>query len=583
MLRLFRLLSKKEWLFVLLVAGFVVLSVWLDLKLPSYMSEITEKLYTGASWQDLMAPGGMMLLCAVCSGVASIVATFFVAQIAGGFGAKLRESVYKKVLGFSQNEINKFSTSSLITRTTNDITQIQMLVSFGLVVLVRAPVTAIWALSIILTKSWQWTALVGGAVLAIIIAVTILIIAVLPKYRKVQTLTDNLNRASRENLNGMRVVRAFNAEKYQEQKFEKANTDITNNELFINKSMAFMLPFMSLLSSGLSLGIYWLGAGIIQSAGSVAEKATLFGDMVVFMSYAMQLVISFIMLIVVFIMLPRALVASKRINEVLNTNSSITDGAGVKATTKKGEIEFVNVAFKYPNAENYILKDINFSLHRGQTLAVIGSTGCGKSTLVNLIPRLYDATQGEVKIDDVDVREYTLHQLNNKVAYVSQKPILFSGTIKENLQYGDSLGAETLDELNNALKIAQADEFVNKLENGIDTQLNQGGSNLSGGQKQRLSIARAIARQPEIIVFDDSFSALDYKTDKNLRTALKQNLKDTTCVIVAQRISTIKDADVILVLEEGVAVGMGTHAQLMKSCEVYRQIALSQLSEEELA
>ena len=583
MLRLFRLLSKKEWLFVLLVAGFVVLSVWLDLKLPSYMSEITEKLYTGASWQDLMAPGGMMLLCAVCSGVASVVATFFVAQVAGGFGAKLRESVYKKVLGFSQNEINKFSTSSLITRTTNDITQIQMLVSFGLVVLVRAPVTAIWALSIILTKSWQWTALVGGAVLAIIIAVTILIIAVLPKYRKVQTLTDNLNRASRENLNGMRVVRAFNAEKYQEQKFEKANTDITNNELFINKSMAFMLPFMSLLSSGLSLGIYWLGAGIIQSAGSVAEKATLFGDMVVFMSYAMQLVISFIMLIVVFIMLPRALVASKRINEVLNTNSSITDGAGVKATTKKGEIEFVNVAFKYPNAENYILKDINFSLHRGQTLAVIGSTGCGKSTLVNLIPRLYDATQGEVKIDDVDVREYTLHQLNNKVAYVSQKPILFSGTIKENLQYGDSLGAETLDELNNALKIAQADEFVNKLENGIDTQLNQGGSNLSGGQKQRLSIARAIARQPEIIVFDDSFSALDYKTDKNLRTALKQNLKDTTCVIVAQRISTIKDADVILVLEEGVAVGMGTHAQLMKSCEVYRQIALSQLSEEELA
>ncbi|MBQ7602826.1 MAG: ABC transporter ATP-binding protein, partial [Clostridia bacterium] len=360
MLRLFRLLSKKEWLFVLLVAGFVVLSVWLDLKLPSYMSEITEKLYTGASWQDLMAPGGMMLLCAVCSGVASVVATFFVAQVAGGFGAKLRESVYKKVLGFSQNEINKFSTSSLITRTTNDITQIQMLVSFGLVVLVRAPVTAIWALSIILTKSWQWTALVGGAVLAIIIAVTILIIAVLPKYRKVQTLTDNLNRASRENLNGMRVVRAFNAEKYQEQKFEKANTDITNNELFINKSMAFMLPFMSLLSSGLSLGIYWLGAGIIQSAGSVAEKATLFGDMVVFMSYAMQLVISFIMLIVVFIMLPRALVASKRINEVLNTNSSIVDGSGKESTAQKGKIEFVNVAFKYPNAENYILKDINF-------------------------------------------------------------------------------------------------------------------------------------------------------------------------------------------------------------------------------
>ena len=582
MLRLFKLLTKKEWLFVFLTAGFVVVSVWLDLKLPSYMSEITQKLYTGVNWQDLIAPGGMMLLCAVCSGIASVFAALFVAQVAGGFGAKLRESVYKKVLGFSQNEINKFSTSSLITRTTNDVTQIQMLVSFGLVVLVRAPVTAIWALSIILTKSWQWTALVGGAVLALIVTVLVLMIVVLPKYRKVQTLTDNLNRSARENLNGMRVVRAFNASKYQEEKFERANNDITNNQLFINKSMALMLPFMSLLASALSLGSYWLGAGIIQSAGTVIEKATLFGDMVVFMSYAMQLVISFIMLIVVFVMLPRALVASKRINEVLSTNASIVSGQGVKPNEVMGKLEFANVSFKYPNAEKYILKDINFTLNRGQTLAVIGSTGCGKSTLVNLIPRLYDATEGAVKLDDVDVRDYTLAQLNTKVAYVSQKPILFSGTIKENLSYGDSLGDESEDALNQALEIAQATEFVSKLPNGLNSLLNQGGVNLSGGQKQRLNIARAIARKPELIVFDDSFSALDYQTDKNLRNALKTHLKDTTCVIVAQRISTIKDADVILVLDQGRVVGQGTHKKLMQDCEIYREIALSQLSKEEL-
>lgn len=582
MLRLFKLLTKKEWLFVFLTAGFVVVSVWLDLKLPSYMSEITQKLYTGVNWQDLIAPGGMMLLCAVCSGIASVFAALFVAQVAGGFGAKLRESVYKKVLGFSQNEINKFSTSSLITRTTNDVTQIQMLVSFGLVVLVRAPVTAIWALSIILTKSWQWTALVGGAVLALIVTVLVLMIVVLPKYRKVQTLTDNLNRSARENLNGMRVVRAFNASKYQEEKFKRANNDITNNQLFINKSMALMLPFMSLLASALSLGIYWLGAGIIQSAGTVIEKATLFGDMVVFMSYAMQLVISFIMLIVVFVMLPRALVASKRINEVLSTNASIVSGQGVKPNEVMGKLEFANVSFKYPNAEKYILKDINFTLNRGQTLAVIGSTGCGKSTLVNLIPRLYDATEGAVKLDDVDVRDYTLAQLNTKVAYVSQKPILFSGTIKENLSYGDSLGDESEDALNQALEIAQATEFVSKLPNGLNSLLNQGGVNLSGGQKQRLNIARAIARKPELIVFDDSFSALDYQTDKNLRNALKTHLKDTTCVIVAQRISTIKDADVILVLDQGRVVGQGTHKKLMQDCEIYREIALSQLSKEEL-
>lgn len=581
MVKLFKYLTTKEWLFMLLTAGFVVVSVWLDLKLPSYMTEITEKLYAGSSWQDLMAPGGMMLLCAVCSGLASVVSAFLVAQVAGAFGARLRENIYKKVLSFSQNEINDFSTSSLITRTTNDVTQVQNFVVMGLVVLVRAPVMAVWALSIILTKNWQWTALMGGVLLALLIVVVTLIVVVLPKYKRVQKLTDNLNNATRENLNGMRVVRAFNAENYEQNKFEKANQDITANNMFINKSMAFMFPFMSLLSSGLSLGIYWIGAYIIDSA-DITTKASLFGDMIVFMSYAMQVIMSFILLIVVFIMLPRALVASKRIEQVLGTQPSISSGKGAEGKTQ-GTLEFRHVSFRYPNAEEPILNDVNVTLQRGQTLAVIGSTGCGKSTIVNLIPRLYDVTDGEVLVDGVNVKDYTLTELNNKVAYVSQKPILFSGTIRQNLAYGDSNGDESDESLYHALDIAQATEFVSTLPDGLDSTLTQGGSNLSGGQKQRLSIARAIARKPEIIIFDDSFSALDYKTDKNLRTALKQNLKDTTCVIVAQRISTIKDADKILVLDDGKVVGCGNHKNLMKSCAVYREIALSQLSKEELA
>lgn len=581
MLKLFKLLSGKEWLFMLLTAGFVVLSVWLDLKLPSYMTEITEKLYAGESWQNLMAPGGMMLLCAVGSAVASVFSTLLIAKVAGGFSARLRENIYKKVLGFSQNEINNFSTSSLITRTTNDVTQVQNFVVMGFVVLVRAPIMAIWAISIILTKSWQWTALMGGVLLALLVVVVTLVVVVLPKFKRVQKLTDNLNRASRENLNGMRVVRAYNAEEYEQQKFEKANQDITSNNLFINKSMAFMFPFMSLLSGLLSLGIYWVGAYIIDSA-DMLSKASLFGDMIVFMSYAMQVIMSFIMLIMVFIMLPRALVASKRIEEVLDTQPSVTSGAGATGKTT-GTLEFCHVSFSYPNAEEPILNDINLKLNRGQTLAIIGSTGCGKSTLVNLIPRLYDVTKGEVLVDGVNVKDYTLEQLNNKVAYVAQKPILFSGTIRQNLAYGDSNGDETDQSLNTALEVAQATEFVNTLPDGLDSQLTQGGSNLSGGQKQRLSIARAIARKPEIIIFDDSFSALDYRTDKNLRDALKTTLAGTTCVIVAQRISTIKDADKILVLDDGKVVGCDTHQNLMKSCDVYREIALSQLSKEELA
>ena len=581
MLKLFKLLSGKEWLFMLLTAGFVVLSVWLDLKLPSYMTEITEKLYAGESWQNLMAPGGMMLLCAVGSAVASVFSTLLIAKVAGGFSARLRENIYKKVLGFSQNEINNFSTSSLITRTTNDVTQVQNFVVMGFVVLVRAPIMAIWAISIILTKSWQWTALMGGVLLALLVVVVTLVVVVLPKFKRVQKLTDNLNRASRENLNGMRVVRAYNAEEYEQQKFEKANQDITSNNLFINKSMAFMFPFMSLLSGLLSLGIYWVGAYIIDSA-DMLSKASLFGDMIVFMSYAMQVIMSFIMLIMVFIMLPRALVASKRIEEVLDTQPSVTSGAGATGKTT-GTLEFCHVSFSYPNAEEPILNDINLKLNRGQTLAIIGSTGCGKSTLVNLIPRLYDVTKGEVLVDGVNVKDYTLEQLNNNVAYVAQKPILFSETIRQNLAYGDSNGDETDQSLNTALEVAQATEFVNTLPDGLDSQLTQGGSNLSGGQKQRLSIARAIARKPEIIIFDDSFSALDYRTDKNLRDALKTTLAGTTCVIVAQRISTIKDADKILVLDDGKVVGCDTHQNLMKSCDVYREIALSQLSKEELA
>ena len=580
MLNLLKFLNKKEWFFIFLTAGLVVVSVWLDLKLPSYMSEITEKLYAGAQWKDLLAPGGMMLLCAILSGIASVVSAFFVAQIAGGFGSKLRDVIYQKVIGFSNAEMDKFSVSSLITRTTNDVTQVQNLVAMGVVVLIRAPVMAIWAITIILTKSWQWTALMGGVLLALLLVVVLIVVIVLPKYKQVQKLTDSLNQNARENLNGMRVVRAFNAEEFQKQKFEQANINLTNNQLFINKAMSFMFPFMSLLASVLSLGIYWLGAYIIDAA-SLAEKAALFGDMIVFMSYAMQVVMSFIMLIAIFILLPRALVASKRINEVLKTNGSIYDGKG-EVTRSVGEVEFRNVSFSYPNAEKKILNNISFKIEQGQMLAIIGSTGCGKSTLINLIPRLYDATEGEVLVDGENVKNYTLSNLNKKIAYVAQRPVLFSGTIKENLSYGDSNGDESDEALHTALQIAQASEFVDALPDGMNSKLNQGGANLSGGQKQRLSIARAIARKPEIIVFDDSFSALDYQTDKNLREALKNHLEGTTCVIVAQRISTIKDADKILVLDDGEIVGFDNHKNLMKNCKIYQEIALSQLSKEEL-
>ena len=520
-----------------------------------------------------------MLLCAILSGIASVVSAFFVAQIAGGFGSKLRDVIYQKVIGFSNAEMDKFSVSSLITRTTNDVTQVQNLVAMGVVVLIRAPVMAIWAITIILTKSWQWTALMGGVLLALLLVVVLIVVIVLPKYKQVQKLTDSLNQNARENLNGMRVVRAFNAEEFQKQKFEQANINLTNNQLFINKAMSFMFPFMSLLASVLSLGIYWLGAYIIDAA-SLAEKATLFGDMIVFMSYAMQVVMSFIMLIAIFILLPRALVASKRINEVLKTNGSIYDGKG-EVTSSVGEVEFKNVSFSYPNAEKKILNNISFKIEQGQMLAIIGSTGCGKSTLINLIPRLYDATE-EVLVDGENVKNYTLSNLNKKIAYVAQRPVLFSGTIKENLSYGDSNGDESDEALHTALQIAQASEFVDALPDGMNSKLNQGGANLSGGQKQRLSIARAIARKPEIIVFDDSFSALDYQTDKNLREALKNHLEGTTCVIVAQRISTIKDADKILVLDDGEIVGFDNHKNLMKNCKIYQEIALSQLSKEEL-
>lgn len=580
MLNLLKLLNKKEWFFIFITAGLVVVSVWLDLKLPSYMSDITQKLYAGEEWQQLLAPGGMMLLCAVISAAASVLSAFFVAQVAAGFGAKLREAVYKKVLGFSNAEIEKFSVSSLITRTTNDITQVQNLVAMGVIVLIRAPVMAVWAMSIILTKSWQWTALMGGVLLVLILVVLVLILIVLPKYRKVQTLTDNLNKSARENLNGMRVVRAFNAAEFQKQKFEKANIDITSNELFINRALSFMFPFMHILASGLSLGIYWLGAYIIDAA-AITEKAVLFGDMIVFMSYAMQVVMSFIMLIAIFILLPRAMVSSKRINEVLNTKPTIVDGLN-SAPAEGGTVEFKNVSFSYPNAEKSVLSNISFEIKKGQTLAIVGSTGCGKSTLINLIPRLYDATSGTILVDGMNVKDYPQEDLHNKIAYVSQKPVLFSGTIKENLCYGSSLGDKSDESLKRALDISQSSEFVETLPQKIDTNLNQGGANLSGGQKQRLSIARAIARNPEIILFDDSFSALDYKTDKNLREALKQNLKDTTCIIVAQRISTIKDADKILVLDDGEVVACDSHKNLMKNCKVYQEIALSQLSKEEL-
>lgn len=584
MIKLLKNLPKRNWFMMLFAIGFVVLQVWLDLTIPDYMADITALVQTdGSKMADIMAAGGKMLLCAFGSLAATVVVAIISSRIASDFSAVLRAKLFNKVQGFSMEEIGRFSTASLITRSTNDVTQVQMFVTMGFQVLIKAPILAIWAVCKISAKSWQWTFSTGVAVAVLLIVVGLCVLIALPKFKKLQELTDDINRVTRENITGINVVRAYNAEKYQENKFETANNNLTKTQLFTSRTMSFMMPGIQLIMSGLPLAIYWIGAYLINKA-DMMSKITLFSDMVTFSSYAMQIVMAFMMMVMVFIILPRASVAAKRINEVLDTEATIEDGdKDIKDSGIRGEIEFKNVNFKYPDAEDYVLSDISFSVKKGETLAIIGATGCGKSTVINLIPRFYDVTEGEVLVDGVNVKDYKQKELRNKIGYVSQKATLFGGTVKSNIAYGDN-GKDGFMESDivDSVYVAQAAEFVEKMDEGYDSYIAQGGGNLSGGQKQRLSIARAVCRHPEIFIFDDSFSALDYRTDRTLRSALKKECADATKIIVAQRIGTIRDADKIIVLENGTIAGMGKHDELMKNCEVYRQIAYSQLSKEEL-
>ena len=584
MLKTLKYLKPKEWMMAGISLIFIVVQVWLDLKMPEYMSEITTLVQTpGSAMRDIWIAGGFMLLCALGSLAGAVIVGFFAARISALFSQRLRSMLFNKVDSFSMEEINRFSTSSLITRSTNDVTQVQMLIVLALQLLIKAPITAVWAVSKIAGKGYEWTLITGGAVLVLIIMVTILMIFIYPKFRKMQTLTDNITRVTRENLTGVRVVRAYNAESFQADKFESANSELTSTQLFTNRAMVIMMPVMLLLMSGLSLAIYWIGAHMIETA-AVADKLVIFSNMVVFSQYAMQVIMSFIMLVVIFIMMPRASVSAKRINEVLDTKPTIIGGTADSGKPGLvGEVTFNNVSFKYPDAAEYVLENVSFTAKQGETVAFIGSTGSGKSTLINLVPRFFDATEGEVLIDGINVKEYKLEALYNKIGYVPQKAVLFRGTVDSNVAYGDNGADEYSDlDIKAAVEIAQAAGFVENMEGGYDAAISQGGANVSGGEKQRLAIARAVCRKPEIYIFDDSFSALDYKTDRVLRSMLKKETAGVTSLIVAQRIGTIIDADRIIVLEEGKVVGKGTHRELLRDCAVYLEIAMSQLSEEEL-
>lgn len=582
MIKLIKKLTKKQVLLILISIIFIAFQVWLDLKIPDYMNEITKYVQTeGSTMSDVLKPGSKMVICAFGSLLSSVVVGYFAAYIAAAFSKKLRKEIFEKVGTFGMKEIKNFSTSSLITRTTNDVTQVGLLISLGLQVIIKAPIMAIWAITKIVGKSYQWSIATAGAITILVALILVLVLIALPKFKKIQWLTDNLNKTTRENLTGIRVVRAFNAEKYQQQKFEKANKELTDTYKFTAKLMALMSPVMTMIMSGLSLSIYFIGAYLINEA-NMLDKINLFSDMVVFSAYAMQVVMAFMMLTMIFILYPRASVASKRIVEVLETKQSIKEGT--KQNSKEtGTIEFKNVSFKYPDAEEYMLKDISFKVKQGETVAFIGRTGSGKSTIINLIPRLYDATEGEVLVDGVNVKDYKEESLYDRIGYISQKAVMFRGTIEDNVALGTKNGKKPSKEaIKKAVEIAQGKDFVEKLENKYEFELAEGGTNLSGGQKQRLSIARAIARDPEIYIFDDSFSALDYKTDYILRNELNKYTKDKVVVIVAQRIGTIKDANQIFVIEDGKIAGHGKHKELIKNCKIYKEIALSQLGKEEI-
>ena len=583
MFKLFKNFNTKDLLIIILCIIFVVIQVWLDLKLPDYMSSITRLVQTeGSSMNEIILQGVYMLLCAFGSLLSAICVGYMSSLLSASFSKVLRKKIFNKVEDFGTEEIKKFSTSSLITRTTNDVTQIEMLISMGLQLLIKAPIMAVWAISKILNKSIEWSALTGVGVVVLLATIITLMLIVLPRFEIVQKLIDKVNGVTRENLMGIRVVRAFNAEKFEEERFDKVNCELTNTQLFNQKCFAILNPMMNIVMHFLTLGIYFIGAILIEKS-LMSDKITLFSDMVVFSSYGMQVIMSFLMLAMIFMMWPRAQVSAKRINEVLDSSISIIDGNYSDAGLEKGTVEFKNVSFKYPDADEYLLKNISFKVNRGETIAFIGSTGSGKSTLINLVPRFYDVTDGEILVDGINVKEYRGEVLHNKIGYVPQKAVMFTGTVFYNVAYGDASEKNiSLDKVKKAIEIAQGTDFVEKMENTYEAHIARGGTNVSGGQKQRLAIARAIAKDPEIYIFDDSFSALDYKTDSSLRRELKKYTKDATSMIVAQRIGTIINADKIVVLDKGECVGIGTHKELLKSCEVYKEIALSQLSKEEL-
>lgn len=580
MFKLFKNFTKKDIAAIITCIALIVFQVWLDLRLPDYMSEITKLVQNdGSTIGEILVQGGYMMACAFGSLLSSFVVGYIASKLSANFSYTLRGKIYNKVLSFGTEEIKNFQTSSLITRTTNDVTQLEMIIAMGLQMLIKAPIMAVWAVSKILNKSLQWSLLTGFFVVLLLVVISIIMIIVLPRFERVQKLIDNINNVTRESLTGIRVVRAFNAENYQENRFGKVNEDLTKMQLFNQKTFAIMMPLMQAVMQFLTLGIYFIGAYLIEAA-MMSDKITLFSDMVIFSSYGMQVIMSFLMLAMIFMMWPRAQVSARRINEVLDSDIHIKDGNFDGKTAEVGCVEFKNVSFKYPDANEYLLRNISFKVNKGQTIAFIGSTGSGKSSLINLVPRFYDVTDGEVLVDGVNVKDYTLKALHDKIGYVPQKAVMFTGTVKSNVCYGNKSVSE--EEMKKAIDVAQGTEFVSKMDKTYDAHIARGGTNVSGGQKQRLAIARAIAKKPEIYIFDDSFSALDYKTDSVLRSELKKYTGDATNLIVAQRIGTILNADIIVVLDKGQCVGMGTHKELMENCPVYKEIALSQLSKEEL-
>ncbi len=582
---IFKYLGPKDWALIGVILVFVIIQVYFNLKLPEYMATITTLVQTpGSEMSEIWMNGGYMILCALGSLAAAVMAGFFASRMASAFSQRLRSLQFNKVDSFSMSEINKFSIASLITRSTNDVTQVQMAFTMGLQIVTMAPILAVWAFFKIYGKGFEWTLATGVAMVCIFVLFIVILVFVIPKFKKMQVLTDNINDVARENLTGLPVVRAYNAEDYQEAKFEKANEELTSTQLYTTRAMATLMPLISLIMNVLLIAIYWIGAILINNSGADGALET-FANMIVFSAYAMQIMMAVMMIMIMFIMLPRAQVSARRINEVINTESSIKDGTVTETDPNiRGEVEFKNVSFKYPGAADYVIKDVSFSVEQGETIAFIGSTGSGKSTLINLVPRFYDATEGTILINGVDVREYKLEALYNKIGYIPQKSVLFSGTVSSNVAFGENAGRKATEEdIRDAVRIAQGKDFVENMENTYDADIARGGTNVSGGQKQRLSIARAVCKKPEIYIFDDSFSALDYKTDRVLRTALRKETKGVTSMIVAQRIGTIMDADKIVVLNEGKVEGIGKHKDLLKTCGVYREIAMSQLSEEELA